>query len=248
MPKGRTRALQMTATKNLREDNDMNNIFIITFCLVFSELIFAQSEPGSIARHNLKWSTPTVGVEGLASHSYSRFSGYTQFGHLRLTGALVNSEGNPFGQLTTGWTFTPIKAEHTEFFVEPEIGSAITAGKTRPVLGLRLAYQSRKWFIESWCTAYPGKNSWVNCEPLVDAMHSIGKGFYAGWVSSSFIGVPKHANDHGKKPSHPKSVRDFFGGVGLVYRRSHFDLGVSYEFGLNKGAQNYVAFFGSHTF
>ncbi|MEK7617836.1 MAG: hypothetical protein AAB410_01705 [Patescibacteria group bacterium] len=84
-------------------------------------------------------------------------------------------------------------------------------------------------------------------------MHHVVKGFYAGWVSSSFIGVPKKetktAHDHDIKPSdEEKRVRHFFGGLGLLYRKGSLDLGVSYEVGLNKGAKNYVAIFGSYTF
>ena len=122
---------------------------MVVFCLVFLGVAEGQHEPAKSSRHSgAKWSTPTVGIEGLTSHSYSRFSGHAQFGHLRLTGAMVNSEGNPFGQLTTGWAFTPVRSEHIEFFIEPEVGTAITAEKTRPVVGLRLLYQSKNWFID----------------------------------------------------------------------------------------------------
>ncbi|MEK7618011.1 MAG: hypothetical protein AAB410_02595, partial [Patescibacteria group bacterium] len=124
-------------------------IMMVVFCLVFLGVAEGQHEPAKSSRHSgAKWSTPTVGIEGLTSHSYSRFSGHAQFGHLRLTGAMVNSEGNPFGQLTTGWAFTPVRSEHIEFFIEPEVGTAITAEKTRPVVGLRLLYQSKNWFID----------------------------------------------------------------------------------------------------
>jgi hypothetical protein len=229
----------------------------VVFCLVCVSGLLAQhapdpkQQPAPAHAKGLLWSTPTMGVEGLYSSSYKRFSGYAQFGHVRLTGAMVNSEGAPFGQLTTGWTFAPLKAEHTEFFIEPEVGTAITAEKVRPVLGLRMLYQSRNWFVESWCTHYPGRGSWTNCEPLADAMHHIGKGFYAGWVSSSFLGIPKHesqdSHNETKKASHER-VRHYFGGMGGTYRRGPLDVGGSYEWGLNRGAKAFAAIFSSYTF
>lgn len=192
-----------------------------------------------------KWSVPTVGIEGLASHSYSRFSGHAQFGKVRLTGAMVNSEGVPFGQVFTGWVFTPLNSEHTELFLEPQIGTAITESKTRLALGLRALYASPNWYLESWITKFPGPDGWTNCEPLADVMHKIYKGLYAGAVLSCYAGTLHHENHH------PKQVLHMFGGGGLVYRKGPLDFGVSYEipmYGRSQGAKNYVAVFGSYKF
>lgn len=195
------------------------------------------------------WSTPTVGIEGLASGSYSRFSSHAQFGHVRLTGAIVNSEGLPFGQLTTGWVFAPLKSEHTELLLEPQIGTAITESKTRLALGITALYASPNWLVDTRIINFPGPDGWINCEPLADVMRKIYKGLYAGAVLSCYAGTLHHKEE--AHSSHAKRVFHLFGGGGLVYRKGPLDFGVSYEipmYGRSQGAKNYVAVFGSYKF
>lgn len=220
--------------------------------IVFTALmpIFADDHPATTqaSAHQGRWSVPAVGVEGIGSHSYSRFSGYAQFGSMRLTGAMVNSEGLPFGQVTTGWVFAPLKAEHVEFFIEPQVGSAITANKTRLVMGNRMLYQSQNWFLESWTTRFPGKDGWTNCEPLADVMHRVYKGLYFGAVTSCFVGKEHKKEALAEHHGPAKRVNHFFGGAGLLLRKGRLDIGLSCEVGLTHGSKNYIATFGSYTF
>ncbi len=237
-------------------------MFVFLF-LVFATLSVAQVV--GLGQEAVKASLrPHVGVEGIASHSYSRTTGSVELGSLRFTGGEVFSEGKIFTQGTLGWKFSRGKPSsdhhHSQWgFVEPHVGVAEVRGEGgRALFGVRGMYESPRWFMETWTITSPKKGGWTNCEPLADVFRYVGKGFYFGVVSSCFMGPePKHGKDSHPAVHHPPAspattpgtprVRQFFAGAGVMRRQGKTDVGVSYELPLS-GGRAYVALFGSFSF
>lgn len=231
---------------------------VVAAIIIASSVVCAEKEGNSSlhvpAKHpKLEALVGDSSLDLLSSpEAYSRFQASRRMevkhlGKLSLSGGVFSSEGQRFRQISFGKVWEPAKKTDRELYVEVSGGAAFLHGSATAMVSERFLYLSKRLMVESWTSTY-GKNSWTNCEPLLDGMVNVGHNLYVGAASSCYAGVAHH---EGKEKA--KRVFQVLAGPSVFKRiKGKLDIGASWERLLTKTEAHhkkmYIGVFMSYSF